>query len=203
MSATDPVNTLVEAEIMVHYSFFAFDPEEKCTEWESVMGGVGMGRYWSSPKSWGTTLLILRTGDWLAHCRRKRSLLLFAHILLISAAASDPSSHPLRSLLDLCCLFLLRAAPEAYEVPRLEESELQLRPMPQSQQCRIPAVTVTYTTAHGKARSLTTSARPEIKPSSSQTLCQVLHLLSHGGNSWTYVVLSPPHPDLMRWMLSS
>ena len=110
----DPVNTLVEAEIVVHYSFFAFDPEEKCTEWESVMGGVWMGRYWSSPKPWGTTLLILWTGDWLAHCRRKRSLLLFAHILLISAAASDPSSHPLRSLLDLCCLFLLRAAPEAY-----------------------------------------------------------------------------------------
>ena len=42
------------------------------------------------------------------------------------------------------------------EVPRLGgESELQLPATPQPQQCRIQATSVTYTTAHSNARSLT------------------------------------------------
>ena len=42
------------------------------------------------------------------------------------------------------------------EVPRLGvESELYGRPMPKPQQCGIQAASVTYTTAHGNAESLT------------------------------------------------
>ena len=40
--------------------------------------------------------------------------------------------------------------------------------------------------ACGNARSLTHCGRPGIKPSSSQTLCWVLNLLSHNGNSPTH-----------------
>ena len=44
------------------------------------------------------------------------------------------------------------------------------RPTPQPQQCRIPAASVTYTTAHGNTGSLTHWVRPEIKPKSSWIL---------------------------------
>ena len=46
------------------------------------------------------------------------------------------------------------------------ELELQLRPTPQQQQHRILAVSVTYTTAHSNAGSLTHWARPGVEPSS-------------------------------------
>ena len=47
----------------------------------------------------------------------------------------------------------------------------------------IRATSVTYTTVHGIARSLTHGAWPGIEPASSQTLCQVLSLLRHNRNS--------------------
>ena len=41
---------------------------------------------------------------------------------------------------------------------------------PQTQQCQIQAISVTYTTAHGNARSLTPWVRPGIEPESSWIL---------------------------------
>ena len=52
------------------------------------------------------------------------------------------------------------------EVPRLNWI-CSWQDTPQPQQCRIPAVSVTYTTTHGNARSLTHWERPGIKPTSS------------------------------------
>ena len=54
------------------------------------------------------------------------------------------------------------------EVPRLR-GKLE-PPIPQPQPCQIQDVSVTYTTAHGKARSLTYWARPGIEPASSRML---------------------------------
>ena len=56
------------------------------------------------------------------------------------------------------CLFCLsRAASEAYGGSQARESNQSYccRPTPQPQQCQIPAASVTYTTAHGNAGSLT------------------------------------------------
>ena len=41
-----------------------------------------------------------------------------------------------------------------------------------------------YTEACSNSRSLTHWVRPRIEPTSSQTLCWILNLLSHSGNSW-------------------
>ena len=58
------------------------------------------------------------------------------------------------------------------EVPRLGGSirSCSCRPMLQPQQHGIPATSVTYTTAHSNARSLTHWERPGIKPTSSWML---------------------------------
>ena len=76
------------------------------------------------------------------------------------------------------------------EVPRLGvKLELQLQAyttataMPDS--CHIFHIFqkfVNYTPAYGNTRSLTHWARPEIKPTSSFRLCQVLNPLNHNGN---------------------
>ena len=51
------------------------------------------------------------------------------------------------------------------EVPGLGvKSEMHLLAYGQQQQHQIRAASVTYTEAHGNARSLTLSARPEIEP---------------------------------------
>ena len=47
----------------------------------------------------------------------------------------------------------------------------------------IRAVFATHTTSCGNARSLTHWARPGIQPTSSQTPCQILNLMSYNGNS--------------------
>ena len=65
------------------------------------------------------------------------------------------------------------------------ELELQLRPLPQPQQCQIWAASVTYTAACSNAGSLTHWVRPGMEPTSSWTLCQVLNLLSHEGTPST------------------
>ena len=48
------------------------------------------------------------------------------------------------------------------------------QPTPQPQQCQIRATSVTYTTAHCNARSLTHLVRPGIKPTLSQTLVRFI-----------------------------
>ena len=69
--------------------------------------------------------------------------------------------------------FFLGPHPRHMEVPRLGgKSELQPKPTPQPQQHQlgIRAVSVTYTTAHGNAGSLTHWVKPGIKPESSWIL---------------------------------
>ena len=58
------------------------------------------------------------------------------------------------------------------------------QPMPWPQKHRIQATSATYATTCGNDKSLTHWGRPGIKPTSSQTLCQVLNLLSHNESSW-------------------
>ena len=60
--------------------------------------------------------------------------------------------------------------------------ELQLRPMPQPQQCWIWASSVTYAASCGNDRSLIHWVRPGVKLTCSRR-GQVLNLLSHDGNS--------------------
>ena len=53
------------------------------------------------------------------------------------------------------------------EVPRLGvQSNQSCWPMAQTQKCGIRAASVTYTTAHSNARSLTHGVRPGIEPTS-------------------------------------
>ena len=52
--------------------------------------------------------------------------------------------------------------------------------MPETQQCQIWAMAVTYTTAHGNARFLTHWARPGIEPVSSWTLVRHLQRATTG-----------------------
>ena len=61
--------------------------------------------------------------------------------------------------------------PRHMEVPRLRSNRsCSCQPTPQPQQQGIQAVSSTYTTAHGNARSLSRWARPGIKPPSSWML---------------------------------
>ena len=57
------------------------------------------------------------------------------------------------------------------------------RPTSQPQQHQIQAASVTFSKMCSSTGSLTNSARPRIKPTSTRTLCQVLNLLCHIRNS--------------------
>ena len=83
------------------------------------------------------------------------------------------------------CIFVFRAAPMAYGDCQASgvQSELQLLVTPQPQQCRIQTTSVSYTTAHGNARSLTHWVRPGIKPATSWFLVDSFPLC-HDGNSY-------------------
>ena len=68
------------------------------------------------------------------------------------------------------CLFAFsRAIPAAYGGSQARGliRAVSRRPTPEPQQCQIWATSVTYTDTHGKARSLTHSARPQIEPATS------------------------------------
>ena len=67
---------------------------------------------------------------------------------------------------------LLRAAPVAYGSSQARGWTLSCscQPTPQPQQLKIQAASVTYTTAHGNARSLTCWARSGMEPTSSWIL---------------------------------
>ena len=65
------------------------------------------------------------------------------------------------------------------EGPWLESNwSCRCQPTLQSQQCQIQATSAIYATLCGNA-----GVRPGIEPASSMTLCWVLNLLSHNGNS--------------------
>ena len=99
---------------------------------------------------------------------------------LWSCFASQISAQWEYSLLGFCCIFFpffafLGLHPRHMEVPRLGLNQSCSRqPMPQWQQCGIQGATVTYTTAHSNAGSLTHWPRPGIKPASSQILVRFI-----------------------------
>ena len=73
--------------------------------------------------------------------------------------------------LFVCLFCLFRVCPQHIYVPRLESHRsYSCRSTPQPQQHQIQATSVTCTTAHGNARSLTHWARPGIEPTSSWIL---------------------------------
>ena len=91
------------------------------------------------------------------------------------------------------CFYLFRTIPEAYEISWargwIETAATGL--CHSHSNFRIQATSATYTAAWGNAASLTHWVRPGIEPTSSWTLCWVLNLLSHNGNSkadvlWTF-----------------
>ena len=75
--------------------------------------------------------------------------------VLLSNSLINTNPDQCRSFFFLILFFFF--APRWYmEVPRIGvESELQLRPISQPQKHQIGAMSLTYTTAHGKAGSLT------------------------------------------------
>ena len=81
----------------------------------------------------------------------------------------------------LFCLF--RIVPMAYGGSQSEGSN---RPMPQPQQCGIRTTSVTYTTAHDNAGSLTHWARPGIEPTSSWILGGFINCWATMGNSLSF-----------------
>ena len=61
--------------------------------------------------------------------------------------------------------------------------------MPQPQQRRIRATSVTYTTAHGNARSLTHGARPGIEPTASWLLVGFVNHCATTGTPHSYPII--------------
>ena len=135
--------------------------------------------------------MFFRIGDklvGLAAVRISTQLLPSSVSFSTSLNPSFPSSKNGESIYPTSCIFfsfLLRAAPFLghKEVPGLgDESELQLGPMPQPQQCWIRNTSAGYTAACGNA-GLNHSASPRIKLVSSVRQRWVLNLLSYNGNS--------------------
>ena len=89
-------------------------------------------------------------------------------------------------IVPCCCWYLLFRAPltayGGYQA-RGSNPSYSCQPTAQLQQRRIWAVSVTYTTAHGNARSLTHWTRPGIEPETSWFLVG-LFPLRQNGNSW-------------------
>ena len=85
---------------------------------------------------------------------------------------------------DICVVFcLFRANPKHMEVPRLGSNlSCGCQPTPQPQPCQIWVSSLTYTTAHSNARSLTHWARPGIEPVTSWFLVRFVPLY-HDRNS--------------------
>ena len=80
--------------------------------------------------------------------------------------------HKFCFILFLC---LFRAAPTAYGNSQARgQIGASCQAMPQPQQCRIWAMSVTHTTAHGNTGSLTHWARPGIKPAPSWLLVRLV-----------------------------
>ena len=80
--------------------------------------------------------------------------------------------------------------------------------MPQPQQCRIWAVSVTYTTAHGNAESLTHWAKPGIEPLSSWILVGFLNCWATKGTprylyffkaAWCSIIFTYHTLSFIRW----
>ena len=81
------------------------------------------------------------------------------------------------------------------EVPRLVvKSSFSCQPISQPLQLGIRAPSVTYAETHSNTGSLTHHTRPGIEPTSSQTLCCVLNLLSSDKRDFKQLVTSQNSP---------
>ena len=111
----------------------------------------------------------------------------------------------LLAVLLFCCL-----GPQQLhiEVPRLEGSNQSCQPMPQPQQCRIRAMSATYTTAQASSISPTHLARSGIKASFSCTLARFVSAVQQRepqGNYWDFkyhpkeseLILEPSSTDIL------
>ena len=88
------------------------------------------------------------------------------------------NSFKIHSFLFLFCF--LGPHLQHMEAPRQGSNQsCSRRPMPQPQQHRIQASSVTYTTAQGNAKSLTHWARPRIRPMSSWMLVKFISTAPH------------------------
>ena len=94
---------------------------------------------------------------------------------------------------------IFRAAPAAHgsSQARGSNKSYSCQPTPQPQQCEIQAETATYTTAHSNARSLTHSARPGIKPTTSVPN-RICFYCATTGAPITYL---KPQPSLSYFLL--
>ena len=99
-------------------------------------------------------------------------------ILMDTSLFLNLLSHNRNSSTNFVCLFVLfcRATPTAYgcSQARGQIRSYSCQPTPQRQQCRIQAVSVTYTTAHSNAGSPAHWGRPRIEPASSGILVGVV-----------------------------
>ena len=84
-----------------------------------------------------------------------------------------------------CCCGLWRKPAATALIQPLSNWSYSCQPTPEPQQCQIQAVSLTYTTAHGNARSLTRWARPGIEPAA----------------SWFLVGFVSPAPQRERWTI--
>ena len=90
------------------------------------------------------------------------------------------------------------------EVPRLEvKSELLPWSTPQAQQCRIRAESVTYTTAHGNAGSLTHWESPRIEPASLWIPAKFINHWAMTGTPWFFNYFVYMHSSIVRQCSSS
>ena len=97
--------------------------------------------------SWGQGWNLCHSRD-PSHCSDN------ARSLICCTTAGIPQTRV--SFVCVCVCVLSGLHLQHMEVPRLGvELELQLLPIPQTQQLRIQAASASYTTAHGSARSLT------------------------------------------------
>ena len=98
--------------------------------------------------------------------------------------------------------FTVTPAAHASSQTRGSNWSCSCRPTPQTKQHWIWVTSATYITAYSNAGSLTGRARPGIKPTSSRTLCWVLNLLSHNGNScWLILKMEIIRPVRIRGKL--
>ena len=100
-------------------------------------------------------------------------------------------------------LFILFSGPHSQhmEVHRLgvkwSNRSYSYWPMPQPQQRQIRAESMTYTTAHGKARSLTHLARPGIEPATSSFLVRFISAVP-----WReHLLISSKHDSNTQFMV--
>ena len=126
--------------------------------------------------------------------------MLFPLFFSLSLHPSPPCLSVKSPLFFFFFFLLFRAKPKAYGSSQARGwiRAVAASPIPQPQQCRIWAMSLTYTTAHANAGSLTQWARPGIKPASSWILARFISTVPEFccGNSFQLVFKCK---DYLQW----